>query len=313
MRKLLSIIVMFSLALSAVPSFAEEAVTENGEETQEVVHFLPEPVISEKEVKILLNGENPASWINAIYIGESLFVPAIAFSKLTDIESNLIDFYGDAATVLTKDGNTAYFFNDTHYAIINTIGQNLPSACYNINGILYAPFDTVSTLFEIEYTITKNENEADVLDISYNPDPNAKIYEEAINAKNIESDTDYLIWVSKGNYSVRLFTKKADGTWRFKEAFPCAIGKPSSPTCEGTYKYYEKIERWPYANYYVGPVMRFNKGYALHSTLVRYNGKPYDDRVEAKISAGCVRMHPEDIQYLWDNIPLYTTIHVSAE
>lgn len=307
MRKLISILLICIMALSALPVMAEEAAT-----TEEVVHLLPEPVISDKKVTVLINGIEPTSWVNALYINDILFVPAIAFSKLTDIDSNLIDFYGAAATVLTKDDNTAYLFNDTHYAIINTIGQNLPYACYNVNGILYVSLETVSTLFEIEYTLTE-EDETTTLDIIYNTNPNAKAYEEDINSRKVKSDTDYLIWVSKANYSVRLFTKKTDGTWRFKEEYPCAIGKTYSPTCEGTFKYYQKVERWPYDHYYVGPVMRFNGGYALHSTLIRYNGEPYDDRVEAKISAGCVRLHPQDIQYLWDNIPLYTTVYVTGE
>jgi len=58
--------------------------------------------------------------------------------------------------------------------------------------------------------------------------------------------------------------------------------------------------------------MRFYKGYALHSTLIGYNGTPYDNRVGVKISHGCVRMCPEDINWLAKNIPLYTRVLVTA-
>ena len=57
--------------------------------------------------------------------------------------------------------------------------------------------------------------------------------------------------------------------------------------------------------------MRFYKGYAMHSTLVRYDGTDYDPRLGMMISHGCIRMKPADIQYLWDTIPLYTKVYVT--
>ena len=58
--------------------------------------------------------------------------------------------------------------------------------------------------------------------------------------------------------------------------------------------------------------MRFYKGYALHSTLIRYNGTPYDNRVGVKISHGCVRIRPEGINWLVQNIPLYSRVLVTG-
>ena len=135
--------------------------------------------------------------------------------------------------------------------------------------------------------------------------------ERFINSTGIASDTDYLVWVSKSEYMVRVFLGKA-GDWRMINSFDCAIGAPSTPTVEGTYKYYQYQDRWYYDYYYCGPVMRFYRGYAIHSTLLRYNGGDYDRRTGERVSHGCVRVIPENINWLVSTVPLQTTIYVTA-
>ena len=131
-----------------------------------------------------------------------------------------------------------------------------------------------------------------------------------VNSADLESETDYLIWVSKNDFKVRLY-KGSKNNWDFVKEYTCAIGKDSTPTCTGTYKYYSKEKQWSYSSYYVGPIMRFNGGYAIHSTLIKYNGVPYDNRVGMKLSHGCVRLQPQDINDLIGIVPLQTTIHIT--
>ena len=57
--------------------------------------------------------------------------------------------------------------------------------------------------------------------------------------------------------------------------------------------------------------MRFYKGYAIHSTLLRYDGSDYDGRVGKQISHGCVRVKPENINWMVSMIPLYTKIYIT--
>ncbi|MGN1097386.1 MAG: L,D-transpeptidase, partial [Clostridia bacterium] len=135
--------------------------------------------------------------------------------------------------------------------------------------------------------------------------------EKLINSRGISSDTEYLVWVSKSEYTVRVY-RGSEGNWKKINSFLCAIGAPSSPTCEGVYKYYQRQSRWEYPNYYCGPIMRFNGGFAIHSTLLRYNGTDYDGRVGARISHGCVRVRPENINWLAETVPLYSTIYITA-
>ncbi len=313
MRKVLSLLLVLMLLVSAIPAFAEEATEAEAVENVEDVEDTVAPMAT--NVNVYINEAPPLSWINAVCTDNIIYLPAVAASKLFGIDINIIDFYGSAATILTKGENCAYFFNDSCYAIINSTAQDMEYFTKVINSILYLPCDVFS-IFGIEYKLATDEKGLSIYITVPQPkestNPRAKEYENTVNFRNIKSDTNYLIWVSKGDYSVRLFTKN-NGSWQFENEFPCAIGKTSSPTCEGTFKYYEKIVAWKYDKYYVGPVMRFNGGYALHSTLMCYDGTPYDDRVGVKISAGCVRLHQPDIQYLWDTVPLKSTVYVTAE
>ena len=131
-----------------------------------------------------------------------------------------------------------------------------------------------------------------------------------INSNNFQSDTDYLVWVSKANYTVNVFLKTAD-KWQLIQEFPCSIGAPNTPTVTGQFKYHQYQNKWQYNGYYVGPIMRFYNGYAIHSTLINNNGTDRDGRVGEMISHGCVRVRPESINWLVSYVPLGTKIYVT--
>ena len=134
--------------------------------------------------------------------------------------------------------------------------------------------------------------------------------EEHVNSNQIWSDTDYLIWVSKANFTVNVFLRN-NGRWELIKEFPCSIGAPNTPTVTGQFKYHQYQTRWQYNGYYVGPIMRFYNGYAIHSTLINNNGTDRDGRVGEMISHGCVRVRPESINWLVGYIPLGTKVYVT--
>lgn len=135
--------------------------------------------------------------------------------------------------------------------------------------------------------------------------------EAFVNNSGVASKTNYLIWVSKKDYKVSVFLG-SKGNWQYVQSFDCAIGAPSTPTITGQFEYYMYQPRWTYDTYYVGPVMRFAKGgYAMHSTLLRYNGTPADGRLRMKISHGCIRLAPNSINWLADYIPLTTRVYIT--
>ncbi len=136
--------------------------------------------------------------------------------------------------------------------------------------------------------------------------------EKHVNEKQIWSDTPYLIWVSKKNFTVSVFLRE-DGEWNCIKYFGCSIGAPGTPTITGQFTYHQYQTKWDYGSYYVGPIMRFYGGYAIHSTLVNNNGTDRDGRIGKMISHGCVRVRPENINWLTYYVPLGTKIYITEE
>lgn len=128
--------------------------------------------------------------------------------------------------------------------------------------------------------------------------------------RNIKSRTNYLIWVSRKDFKVTVFENKNE-IWAEQKVFPCSVGAVSTPTITGEFDYFSKEKRWSYPTYYVGPIMRFYSGYALHSTLLRYDGSDADGRLGKRISHGCVRLRPADINWMAETIPLYSKVYVT--
>lgn len=175
-----------------------------------------------------------------------------------------------------------------------------------IDEVAYAPVTTIAWGFGIHLNVVQYDKGYQIF-LKDSLKMDAEAY---VNSAGLTSDTENLIWVSKANFTVHIF-KGSQYNWKEICAFPCAIGAPYTPTCTGTYKFYQRVTAWDYGSYYVGPIMRFNGGYCLHSTLINKNGTERDGRVGVMISHGCVRMKPRNINWMYDTIPLYTTVHIT--
>ena len=208
----------------------------------------------------------------------------------------------------TKDGHCMQFYIDNIYATKGGEGYNLEAAPFIDNGSVYLPLDDIAVYFacNLQSSVSEDTIYAALTTSVYT----CKNY-NYVNSQDITSKTDYLVWVSKSDYRVNVYLGSS-GAWRYVTSFPCAIGAPSTPTVEGSFEYHQYQPRWTYDSYYCGPIMRFYNGYALHSTLIHYDGTFYDNRVECKISHGCVRIRPEGINWLAAYVPLGTRILVTA-
>ncbi len=206
-------------------------------------------------------------------------------------------------------GYTMQFFKDNIYACRGGIGYNLSAPVFCQDGMWYLPLSEVGVYFACHYSyeVTDTEIVHTVKRSAYALWQENEVY---VNSRDIHSRTNYLIWISKKDYTVNVYLG-SNRNWNIVKSFPCAIGAPRTPTIEGEFEYIERLNRWEYPNYYCGPVMRFYRGYALHSTLIQYNGTAYDDRVGVQISLGCIRLHPEDINWLVANAPMYTKIVIT--
>lgn len=259
----------------------------------------------EKTVNLSLDGKVRTDLALYTY-PEGILISAAALEAL-GIENSSVEGGG---LTLHKSDVSLLIYPDQLCAYKNSVDAfNLSLAPQLIDEELFVPVADVASHFgcQIEYS-----DDGTTLNLSLGyATVGQSADEKLINSKNVSSDTDYLIWVSKSEYVVRAYYGK-NGSWRLINSFACAIGAPSSPTIEGTFIYHQYQPRWDFDTYYVGPVMRFYRGYAIHSTLLRYNGTDADARTGMKISHGCVRVRPENMRWLVDNIPLNTTIYVTA-
>lgn len=145
---------------------------------------------------------------------------------------------------------------------------------------------------------------------NYNVDYSDGLKEAYVNSKGYSSSTKYLVWVSRQNQKVYVFTG-SKGKWKISKTYICGTGKLSTPTPTGvTYITYREAG-WNHSTYSCKPVVRFypNTGYAFHSRLYYPNYKGLKDpSIGWPVSAGCVRMLDTDITYLYKNVPDKSTV-----
>jgi len=133
-----------------------------------------------------------------------------------------------------------------------------------------------------------------------------------VNMKGYQSRTEYLIWVNLAHQRVNVF-KGSAGEWELIESFIVGTGAPRSGTKRGVTTITFKQTEWHFGSYICRPITRFwpGTGYAFHSRKLHpVTGEPTDPGIGYPISAGCVRMYNEDAEYIYDNIPLNTTVVV---
>ncbi len=132
-----------------------------------------------------------------------------------------------------------------------------------------------------------------------------------INAKGYSSNTQYLCWINRAYQHVNVFSG-SKGNWKLVKSFIVGTGASGTPTPTGlTHVTYKSQSGWTTSTYTVRPVIGFypNTGYAFHSRLC-YPGttKEYDFSSGYPVSHGCVRMLRSDIDWMYKNIPVGTTV-----
>lgn len=200
------------------------------------------------------------------------------------------------------------FYANNIYTTIFGEGINAPHETVYMEGALFVPMRTLAEAFD---SLVEVADYGSYMDILIGESPIIQEYRNRtpVNRDGISSRTDYLVWVSKHEYKVRVY-EGAQHRWNLLKEFPCALGAWNTPTITGQFEYIERTQ-WNYDGYYVGPVLRFHNGYALHSTLLYYGGGEYDGRVGVNISHGCVRLHPQDINWIANTIPFKTRIYIT--
>lgn len=240
-------------------------------------------------------------------IDEIAMVPVKQTAEEMGIEVRYDEQY---RSVVCLVGDKKVFFNlGSKYATFLDKDVFMPKECMDIDDVAYVP---VRSLCEAFSAPVEAIDFGDHIDVCVGESETVKTYmsQFPVNNMNISSRTNYMVWVDKSDYRVRVY-KGSKNKWKQLKAFPCAIGAPNSPTITGSFEYEYRVGSWDYPGYYVGPCLVFYGNYAIHSTLLRYDGTPYDNRVECMISHGCVRIHKEDINWLSANLPIGSRVYVT--
>lgn len=139
-------------------------------------------------------------------------------------------------------------------------------------------------------------------------DYSTPIKEGFVDLHGYESETEYLIWVSRYTQKVMVY-QGTKGDWALICTFPCSTGKNETPTPAGTFAIFGHTEQWNFSDHCVQKVTSFNGNHAFHTVLLNYDGSYYNSHVGDPLSHGCVRLMPEDAQYIY-NLPIGTCVVV---
>ena len=223
--------------------------------------------------------------------------------------SNLITLNGTAQNIIVAGSKTNLSGScKAQNLTINAYGCNIGISAVNItDNSSQAEIDRVLKLVTLGYK--GNFTLQWALEHDY------QTFEKEIwvNAKGYTSNTNYLIWVNLSMQRVNIF-KSSNGKWELCHSCVVGTGAPSTGTPVGVWRTtYKSWAGWTTSTYTVKPVVGFkeNTGYAFHSRLYAPSTTNISDAsIGYPVSHGCVRMYDADIKYIYDNIPLGTTVVV---
>lgn len=130
-------------------------------------------------------------------------------------------------------------------------------------------------------------------------------------AQDYTSDTGYLVMVDESKYTCGVFTWDSEkNLWMITKSIPVSIGKPSTPTPCKEFKIVDKWEHFD-LNGYRFWYCSWMGGIGVHSTAYDIADTPEvekDGRINAQASNGCVRMSLSASKWIYDNVPVGTTV-----
>lgn len=246
----------------------------------------------------------------AIFEGPNIIAPLSEIAEAIGISD--CTYFPEYNSIRVETGDHIMYVNvGFSYATIYGSDISLNTPVSNINSLTYMELRPFVEAFGSTLTYTDN---GDYCDIVLTKSPKAlesiAIQEKRMNDSGVGSKTGYMIWVNKEKFRCSVF-EGSKGDWTWVKDFTVGIGANGMETITGVFEYNAYTNMWPYASYYVGPVMVFYGNYAIHSTFLRYDGTPYDNTVGTKISHGCVRCQAKYINWMVDNLPMYTRVYVT--
>ena len=128
-----------------------------------------------------------------------------------------------------------------------------------------------------------------------------------VNGKGYSSKTDYLIWISHYTQQVTIY-KGSKKNWKIIRTFDCATGTASNHSPIGVYKITYKEPGWFYTSTKELYVTHFAGRNSFHTRPLWNSGAVQNPTIGKPASHGCIRCYNEDAKYIYDNMPVGTTV-----
>ncbi len=136
----------------------------------------------------------------------------------------------------------------------------------------------------------------------------AEQYNMFLRAQTQSSTTGYLLLVDCWACNVGVFTGST-GDWNLLYFWKCSPGAPGTPTPKGVYQVYTKGQYFDSGSARCYWYTAFYRDYYFHSVLYsKYTGGLSDGRLGMQLSHGCVRLNINCAKWLYDYIPIGTTV-----
>lgn len=128
-----------------------------------------------------------------------------------------------------------------------------------------------------------------------------------VNYKGYSSKTKYLIWISHYTQQVSIF-QGSKGKWKMIRTFICATGTAKNHSPRGVFKITYKEKGWFYTRTKELYVTHYKGRNSFHTRPLWNNGSVQNPTIGKPASHGCVRCYNQDAKYIYDKMPIGTTV-----
>ena len=128
-----------------------------------------------------------------------------------------------------------------------------------------------------------------------------------VNYKGYSSKTKYLIWISHYTQQVSIF-QGSKGKWKMIRTFICATGTAKNHSPRGVFKITYKEKGWFYTSTKELYVTHYKGRNSFHTRPLWNNGSVQNPTIGKPASHGCVRCYNQDAKYIYDKMPIGTTV-----
>ena len=198
--------------------------------------------------------------------------------------------YNIKVQAVTRIGNKVYLSSKTSKAITVTPRQYRDK---NYNKLLASQVRSIGYVGnKCIYTTKKYSTEVKTAFVNY---------------KGYSSKTKYLIWISHYTQQVSIF-QGSKGKWKMIRTFICATGTVKNHSPRGVFKITYKEKGWFYTSTKELYVTHYKGRNSFHTRPLWNNGSVQNPTIGKPASHGCVRCYNQDAKYIYDKMPIGTTV-----